>query len=297
MKTNRDKNLDDKLKNIKFGSSKAKISKIFEFKKEGTTGIVNALTVDINLIIPNPNQPRKYFKKETLQELSDSIKERGVLQPIRVRPKDKKYEIIAGERRWQASQLANLKKIPCIVIEQDDQATYIDALMENIQREDLNPIDRANGLEDLKVHLGGLSWEEVGKKLGLKRSHVFNLLGLKSLPDNIQADIKNGIITEKHGRALKTLINDQVKFEEAYQKFITERMTGEEALNFARSLKRSQKPNNQKAYNQLKSASKKYQDLLIISDFAKFDNQQKIEFKTELLKIIEVANRTVEKLS
>lgn len=293
---NRDKKIDEKLAKIQIGGSKAKIGKVFTFKKEGTVGLVNALLVDVSFIVPNPNQPRKHFKKESLQELADSIKERGILQPIRVRSKEDKYEIIAGERRWQAAKLAGLKEMPCIVVDQDDRETHIDALMENIHREDLNAIDRANALMELRVNLGLHSWEKVGKKLGLTRQHIYNLIGLKGLPEKVQTDIKNGILTEKHGRALKPLVTNKEKFEEAYQKIKAEKMSGDDALIFTRSLKRSQKPENQKALTIIKTANQKYQDLLLLTDFEKFEDSQRKYLKKSLTTVNEIILNTIKKL-
>jgi len=293
---NRKQNISDKLNNINLGESKTDFKKIFSAKKNGTTGLDNALLIDISLIVPNPNQPRKHFKDESLQELASSIQERGILQPIRVRFKDDKYEIIAGERRWQAANIAGIEEVPCVVANQNDKETYIDALMENIQREDLNPIDRANALSELRVNLGLHSWQEVGQKLGLTRQHVYNLLGLKSLPENIQTDIKSGVLTEKHGRALKILVNDKEKFEEAYQKIKKEKMSGNDALNFVKSFKRSQKPENQQNFTSIKTTNQNFQDLLLLTEFQKFDTNQKEILKKSLSEIREIISKTIEKL-
>jgi len=157
--------------------------------------------LDVNLLRPNPNQPRKQFNPSSLQELAESIKSEGLLQPILVRPKENGYEIIAGERRFRAAQMAGLKKIPAIIKELSDRETLLIALMENIHREDLSPIEQAQALLILKQEFE-LSQEELAAKVKLSRSQVANLLRLLSLPDNVQQLIEEGKISAGHGRIL-----------------------------------------------------------------------------------------------
>ena len=154
----------------------------------------------------NPYQPRKNFDKEALQELSNSIKEHGVFQPIIVKKSIKGYEIIAGERRVKASKMAGLTEIPAIIREFNDTQMMEIALLENLQREDLNAIEEANAYKKLQETLS-LTQEELAKRLGKSRSHITNMLGLLSLPNNIQEDVANKTISMGHARVLSKLDN------------------------------------------------------------------------------------------
>ena len=142
--------------------------------------------IEIGRIRPNPNQPRLQFSEESIDELADSIAERGVLQPILLRPHgDDGFEIIAGERRWRAAQRARLHTIPAIVREMDDAAMAEVALIENIQREDLNAIEEAEGYRQL-VERYGHTQEDVGKLVHKSRSHIATLLRLLDLPEGVR---------------------------------------------------------------------------------------------------------------
>jgi len=151
--------------------------------------------IKINRLIPNPDQPRKTFFEQTISELAESIKEHGVLSPIIVRPQGKKYEIIAGERRFKASKEAGLKEIPAIIKNVSNGDARVISLIENIQREDLNDIDRAAALRDLKVNLGS-PWEEVAKRLSLTKRRVLDLVGLLDLPEEVKEEIRHKRLTE-----------------------------------------------------------------------------------------------------
>jgi ParB family chromosome partitioning protein len=154
------------------------------------------------LIAPNPNQPRHTFDEETLVGLSQSIKLRGVLQPVLVRPlAGGRYELIAGERRWRAAQLAELDAIPAIVRHHDDAASLEMALIENMAREDLNPVEEARACAALVEELG-LTREEVGLRVGRSRVAVSNLIRLLDLPDDVLDLVERRDLTEGHGRAL-----------------------------------------------------------------------------------------------
>jgi ParB family transcriptional regulator, chromosome partitioning protein len=158
----------------------------------------------VDLVVPNPDQPRRRFDEDALVALSDSIKERGVLQPVLVRPLPAgNYELIAGERRWRAAGLAGLETMPAIV-RADTTATTLElALIENMAREDLNPIEEARACEALTEELG-LSREEVGRRVGRGRVAVSNLLRLLELPDEAVELIEQERLSEGHGRALLT---------------------------------------------------------------------------------------------
>jgi ParB family chromosome partitioning protein len=156
----------------------------------------------VDLVAPNPEQPRKRFDDEALQALADSVKERGVLQPVLVRPRPGgTYELVAGERRWRAARLAGLETLPALVQERDDARSLEDALIENMAREDLNPIEAARAVAGLVEELG-LTREEVGRRVGRSRVAVSNLLRLLDLPDEALALVEDGSLTEGHGRAL-----------------------------------------------------------------------------------------------
>ena len=156
----------------------------------------------VELVAPNPDQPRKRFDEDALQALAESVKDRGVLQPVLVRPRPGgTYELVAGERRWRAAQLAALETLPALVQQRDDAQSLEAALIENMAREDLNPIEAARAVAALVEELG-LTREEVGRRVGRSRVAVSNLLRLLDLPDEALALVEDGSLTEGHGRAL-----------------------------------------------------------------------------------------------
>ena len=159
--------------------------------------------IDIARIRPNPNQPRQQFSEESLDELADSITQRGVLQPILLRPDGEDYQIIAGERRWRAAQRARLHTIPAIVREIDESTTAELALIENVQREDLNAIEEAEGYRQL-IQRHGHTQEDIGRIVHKSRSHVANLLRLLDLPDFVKQSLLQGDISMGHARAVLT---------------------------------------------------------------------------------------------
>jgi ParB family chromosome partitioning protein len=159
----------------------------------------------VELVDPNPNQPRQAFDEDALVSLAESIKQRGILQPVLVRAlPGGRYELIAGERRWRAAQLAGLEEIPAVIRHQDDAATLELALIENMARLDLNPVEQARACAALVEELG-LNREEVGLRVGRSRVTVSNLIRLLELPDEVLELMERGLLTEGHGRALLTL--------------------------------------------------------------------------------------------
>lgn len=171
---------------------------------------LQVLSLDIKKIIPNSKQPRKHFQDESLNELALSIKERGIIQPILVsKNKDGSYSIIAGERRWRAASLAGLKKIPAILKEADDRSTLELALIENIQREDLNPLEMANAFEHLMTTYK-LTQEELSEKIGKERATIANYLRLLKLPEEIKNYLNNNKLSMGHARAILS-IDDRKK--------------------------------------------------------------------------------------
>ena len=166
--------------------------------------------IPVHFIYANPSQPRKNFNQELLIELSESIKEQGIIQPILVRKKSKdKYEIVAGERRWRAAQLAKIHEVPVIVLNIDDKKSLEFAILENIQRSDLNGIEEALGYDNL-VKKFGYSQETLSKILGKSRSHIANTLRLAGLPEEIKKMISDGLLTAGHARCLVN-VPDNVK--------------------------------------------------------------------------------------
>lgn len=157
--------------------------------------------VPIDKINPNPNQPRTHFNETLLNELADSIRENGVLQPLLVRKKGKGYEIIAGERRYQASKIAGLEDLPVIVKEVDDQKMLELALIENLQRSDLNPIEEAKGYRQL-IKASGMTQEALSKAVSKSRSSITNSLRLLDLPEPVQQYLFDGRLTAGHARAI-----------------------------------------------------------------------------------------------
>lgn len=157
--------------------------------------------VPIDKINPNPNQPRIHFNETLLNELADSIRENGVLQPLLVRKKGKGYEIIAGERRYQASKIAGLEELPVIVKEVDDQKMLELALIENLQRSDLNPIEEAKGYRQL-IKASGMTQEALSKAVSKSRSSITNSLRLLDLPEPVQQYLFDGRLTAGHARAI-----------------------------------------------------------------------------------------------
>jgi ParB family chromosome partitioning protein len=159
--------------------------------------------IDIARIKPNPNQPRVQFDEDALDELSESIRQRGVLQPILLKPHGEDYLIVAGERRWRAAQRARLHSIPAIVREIDDSATAELALIENIQREDLNPLEEAEGYRQL-IQRHGHTQDDIGRIVHKSRSHIANLLRLLDLPEFVRQSLLQGDISMGHARAVVT---------------------------------------------------------------------------------------------
>lgn len=158
----------------------------------------------INEVEPNREQPRKNFDQEALEELSDSIKKYGLIQPIVVTKKEGYYEIIAGERRWRASKLAGLTEIPALIREDDERKNKEIALIENIQREDLNPYEKAISIKNLMQDYG-LTQDEVGKMLGKSRSSIANSVRILNMDSRVLEFVKEGKLTEGHCKALMSI--------------------------------------------------------------------------------------------
>ena len=181
--------------------------------------------ISISEIVRGKFQPRKIFDKASLEELSNSIKERGVVQPIIVRKSkeiESKYEIIAGERRWLASQNAGLNEIPAVIIEADDTKALEFGIIENVQRSDLNPIEEAKGYKRLMDEFG-YDQEKVGKFIGKSRAHIANCLRLLSLPKDVADMIESGKITQGHAKILVGMENANLLAKKIFEKKLSVR--------------------------------------------------------------------------
>ncbi len=195
-----------------------------------TEGSSNLNEIEISLIEPNPNQPRREFDQEALQELANSIRELGIIQPITLRKVDTgKYQIIAGERRWRASQLAGLTKIPAYIVTVEDQGVMEMALVENIQREDLNAIEIALAYQHL-AETSGMTQAAISDRVGKSRAAVTNYMRLLKLPAQVQIALKNHEIEMGHARALLSIESpsQQIKlFKEVLQQHLSVRKVEE----------------------------------------------------------------------
>ena len=198
-----------------------------------TTPMTQMTEIAISQILPNPTQPRTQFDEEALKELSDSIKQLGIIQPITVKKQDEKYIIISGERRWRASQLAGLTTLPAYIREVDDENLHAMALVENIQRQDLNAIEIALGMQRL-IDECNLTQEAMAEKVGKKRSTVSNYMRLLSLPSEVQLALKEGLITMGHAKAIAGISEDRQLW--ALKKCIKKALSVRQAEELARKL-------------------------------------------------------------
>lgn len=185
--------------------------------ENNTDSMVSTSTLNINEITPNKEQPRKTFDETALEELADSIRQHGVLQPLLVRPLiSGGYQLVAGERRWRASRLAELKEVPVIIKELSDTEAMEIAIIENLQREDLNPIEEAEGLQAL-IDKCGYTQEQVATSVGKSRPAITNALRLLKLPEEVREMAKDGTISAGHARALLAFDNQPMMIECANQ--------------------------------------------------------------------------------
>ena len=214
-------------------------------KDAGTDdGDDRVLYVDINDIRPNSAQPRMRFDEDKLAELASSIKTNGVIQPLIVRESGAGYELVAGERRWRASRIAGLRKIPCIVRNFDDRQNAIVAIIENMQREDLNPIEEAKGLRSMTEKYG-FTQEQVSASLGRSRTYIANSIRLLKLPEEIQEYVSSGQMSAAHGR---TIINipDRARQKEVADRIIRNDLSVRATEKLAEKIKDELKPERKK---------------------------------------------------
>lgn len=230
--------------------------------------------VPLYLIEANPEQPRQFFNKDELSSLKLSIQEKGILQPIIIRPiydhitNEKKYQIIAGERRWRVASELRFEKIPAIIKECDEKEALEIALIENLQRDDLNPLEEAEAYERL-IATYAYTQDVLAKKISKSRSYVSNILRLMQLPDGIKAHLKEGRLTAGHARALLTAQNPEI----LAQKIIQENLSVRDTENLTK------KPSSS-------SSSKKTNDFSFEEGANEFEEQQKY-LSEQISKIIQ----------
>ena len=187
--------------------------------------------IKIHDIMPNANQPRKTFNEEKIEELAASIREHGIIQPIVVRKKSRGYEIVAGERRWRAAIKAELSQVPCLIRNLDDEQNMLIAIIENMQREDLNPIEEAEGLRQM-TETFGMTQEQVSRSVGKSRPYITNSMRLLKLPEYIRESIADGRISAGHGRTLIAASDEDMR-RSIWEKMIKEGLSVREAEKLA----------------------------------------------------------------
>jgi len=194
--------------------------------------------IDIEKIVPNRDQPRKSFDKQEIQELAESIRENGIIQPIILRAKDEVYEIVVGERRFRAAKEAGLKKVPAIIKDYSESRLLEIALIENIQRKDLNPLEEALAYKTI-IDRDTITQEELSKRVGRSRSYIANMIRLLELPDEIKNFVSRGTITVGHAKAIMAL-NEKEKKVEIAKKVAEEGLSVREAEDLVREVNASQ---------------------------------------------------------
>lgn len=264
-----------------------------------TGSVASDTLIDITKIQPNPNQPRTHFNETLLQELSESIRENGVLQPLLVRKKGQKYEIIAGERRYQASKLAGIEKLPVIIKDVDDQKMLELALIENLQRSDLNPIEEAKGYKQL-LKESGMTQEALSKAVSKSRSAITNSLRLLDLPDEVQQFLFDGKMTAGHARAILAVPFEDARIRLA-QKVVNEGLSVRATENLAPLFSVGEEPKKTKSvtpqsYKKAARALRQVFNTNVKVKSSRGKNKIEIEFKDEeeLSQILSVVMNSAE---
>ena len=238
----------------------------------------------LSSIHPNPNQPRKDFNEDELSDLADSIKKEGLLQPIIVRSDSKGYQIVAGERRWQACKLAGVESIPVRIVEMDDERTLRVALIENLQRSDLNAIEEARGYKEL-MKAGGMKQAELAEAVSKSRSAIANTLRLLDLPDEVQELVFDGKLSAGHARTVLS-IPDEDKRVSFAQKIADEGLSVREAERIATLIasgnqEKAKRPAAPRSFKLVAKELRKYYGTNVRVKTAGGKNKIEIEFKDE----------------
>ena len=238
-----------------------KVEKVKHEKNETTENVSRETLININKVEPNSLQPRKKFDEDSLMELAESIKQFGIIQPLVVQKREKFYEIIAGERRWRAAKIAGLKQVPVIIKDYSDQEIVEIAIIENIQREDLNPIEEALAYQRL-IKEFNLKQDEVAEKVSKSRTAITNSMRLLKLCDKVKQLLVDDIISGGHGRALISIENDELQYNVAL-KILDEKLSVRETEKLVKKLlsnvpvkKEVEKDKNEVIYNRLEEKMK-----------------------------------------
>lgn len=231
------KGLDSLIPRNMDGEAKAK--KEMAEQKDGSGSVAKEMTVRITMVEPNRNQPRKNFDEDSLQELSDSIKQVGLIQPILVQDRKDHYEIIAGERRWRAAKMAGLREIPVIIRDYSEQEIMEISLIENIQREDLNPIEEALAYKRLLEEFN-LKQDEVAERVSKSRTAVTNSIRLLKLGDKVQQMVIDDMISTGHARALLAVEDSEEQYNLA-QKIFDEKLSVRDVEKLVKNLHKPEK--------------------------------------------------------
>ena len=240
--------------------------------------------IDIDQIVPNPNQPRKDFDKEELENLAESIQNEGLLQPVLLRPFNDKYQIVAGERRWQACKIAGLNAIPAKVVDMDDERALRVALIENLQRSDLNAIEEARGYKEL-MKAGTLTQAELAEAVSKSRSAIANALRLLDLSDDIQQMIYEGSLTAGHARAILSVPDEEKRISLA-NKIVNEGLSVREAEKIARLVasgneERAKRVPTPRTYKLVAKELRRHLNTQVRVKSVRGKNKIEIEFKNE----------------
>ncbi len=252
------------------------------------------LKIDLEKITPNRYQPREIFRDETLLELKDSIISYGIIQPISVRKlNEHNYEIVAGERRYKAAKLAGLKEIPSIVVEIEEKDSANIALIENIQREDLNFIEEAKAYAQIMKEFG-ITQEELAKKIGKNQSTIANKIRILKLPENIKEKLLTNDLTERHGRALLKIKDESIQ-EEIINKVIEKNLNVKDTERLIKSVNekidKEEKPSKQNIRNfinykiYINTIKNAYKEILKTGIKAKFEEKEKEDYIEVKVKI------------
>lgn len=266
--------------NSLFEDNKVDITKADNTVPDGVGN--GTIMISINLIDPNRKQPRRKFDEEKIDELAESIKEHGIIEPLVVKKVDSRYQIIAGERRWRAARKAKLKEVPVVLGDYSESEIVEVALIENIQREDLNPIEEALAYKCL-IDEHGLRQEEVAAKVSKKRVTITNSLRLLKLDERVQEMLIEGKLTSGHARCLLSVENNEQQFELA-KKIIDEEFTVRAVEKLIRDYENEGKKKT-KGKKEIKNKAeyKEYEKNLITKIGAKIEVQQKAENKGKII--------------
>lgn len=232
-------------------------------------------TLKITEIEPNKNQPRSLFDEESLRELADSIRVHGIIQPLVVRPIESGYQIVAGERRWRAARMAGLSELPVVIRNLEDDQTLEIAIIENLQREDLNVIELALGYQALMEQYG-LTQEQVAEKLGKSRPVIANTIRLLGLPESVQKQVQSGKIPKGHAKALLSL-EDPALIQQVAQRVVSDNILVRDIEKMARERKHN--PSSPAAKNRTASSSSPASDPIWGDNFHK---EMELALATEL---------------